>query len=964
MNLVNDAKPRKPRRTKVSLASSDALGQRGANSPVPTLLKSTELAVVDDYLHIGSRESELLRFNGFVNGSSANVRYLIDSAASNCFVSHSFLSRSDLLKYVYKSDGKVRLGNNQIVPTKGRIPLTVKLGNGYSERLILYVFDLPEHTDVILGMPWLKAHNPVIDWKARTMSFDWQTDRVTVRPPNQLLPSEFTFIENLLSLGEFLEEWDSCTEEEKDSLFMVIGRPDISLPKIGCSDGTAPDVDVSTENVLSPNIGELVEDPQNVGRVTSVKDPVEVVDSTEDVLNSIKIGMSKEKFLPMLEKFKSCFAPIPKGIPQRTIMHDIVLDPNAPIPAPKMYRLTLKEQDELKAQLEMLIERGWIRPSTSPYGAPVLFALKKNGKLRMCIDYRLLNSITVKDRYPIPHTEDCLNRLGRGKIFSSLDGTSGYWQVGLTKDSIPKTAMLTKYGSYEWLVMPFGLTNAPATFQRLMNHVLQPLLDTCVVVYLDDILIFSESLEEHVKHLEMVLTLLREHKIYLQPAKCEIAVDSLEFLGHIVTANGIQVDPKKVEVIKTWPLPANAGDVRSFLGLSNYYRRFIGNYAEITAPLTSLLRTKVSWSWTKECENAFNILKERLTSAPLLSYPDPSKPFYVFFDASNKIALGGVLCQADDNSALHPVAFESRKLLPAELNYPVHELETLAFVHCLKKWKHYLDLSRFYVYTDNRSVSSILTNTNPSPRLARWIEWIQSFQFTIRHIPRDENTVADALSKCSHASLPTVLLDSDDLIFMPEYLCVLSSQLPVDDLITRLRAAYADDSYWNSVREELNSENSRKDYYFYDGLIYRTEDNRLCLPNNVQILNDVLDTVHDSPLAGHLGVDKTIRRFNENYFMFNCVSRIKDYVRSCDSCQKVKASNQKPFGLLQPLEIPSGRWLHISLDFITGLSLTKDKYDSILTVVDRFSKRAHFIPSKMTDTAEDVAYRLLSNVFK
>jgi hypothetical protein len=397
----------------------------------------------------------------------------------------------------------------------------------------------------------------------------------------------------------------------------------------------------------------------------------------------------------VITEFHELFAPLPNGPPKRDVYHHIPLIPDAKIPHKKQYRLSFTESQELRKQLDQLLERGWIRPSASPYGAPILFAAKKNGRLRMCIDYRDLNAVTLKDKYAIPLVQDCFDCLVGSTIFSTLDLASGYYQVPIWPADIEKTAMNTKFGSYEWLVMPFGLTSAPSTFQRLVNHTLQPLLGVCVVVYLDDVLIFSKTLDEHISHVRSVLKLLLQANLLAQPTKCLFGVPQLEFLGHVVTSRGLEMDPKKVRVIQDWPTPESVSDLRSFVGLCNYYRSFIHNFAYRSAPLTKLFG-KCAWNWTDECQQAFVDLKASLSTAPCLVLPDSMKPFYLFFDSSQLVSLGGVLCQLGADGELHPVSFESRKLTSAEKKYPVHELETLAFVHCLKLWRCYLDAQKFF----------------------------------------------------------------------------------------------------------------------------------------------------------------------------------------------------------------------------------------------------------------------------
>ena len=299
----------------------------------------------------------------------------------------------------------------------------------------------------------------------------------------------------------------------------------------------------------------------------------------------------------------------------------------------------------------------------------------------MCIDYRALNKGTVKNKYPLPRIDELLDRLHGAAVFSKIDLRSGYHQIRIAEEDIPKTAFRTRYGHFEFRVLAFGLTNAPATFQTLMNNIFRPYLDQFVVVYVDDILVFSKHPDDHEAHLRTVLQVLRREKLYAKASKCELFRPETEFLGHIVSADGIRPDPKKLRAIDEWPHPKNVNDIQSFHGLANYYRRFIRSFSRIAAPLTSLIKKTQSFLWTPVEEQAFSDLKAALVSAPVLVPPNPDKPYTVITDASD-FAVGGVLCQ-DHGNGLQPVAFESCKLNPAQQNYAVHEKEMYAIIHPL-----------------------------------------------------------------------------------------------------------------------------------------------------------------------------------------------------------------------------------------------------------------------------------------
>ncbi|KAD2804787.1 hypothetical protein E3N88_38164 [Mikania micrantha] len=291
---------------------------------------------------------------------------------------------------------------------------------------------------------------------------------------------------------------------------------------------------------------------------------------------------------------------------------------------------------ELSNQLQELLDKGFIRPSFSPWGAPVLFVKKKDGSFRMCIDYRELNKLTIKNRYPLPRIDDLFDQLQGAQYFSKIDLRSGYHQLRIQEEDIPKTAFRTRYGHYEFMVMPFGLTNAPAVFMDLMNRVCKPYLDQFVIVFIDDILIYSRNKKEHEQHLRTVLELLKEERLYAKFSKCEFWLREVQFLGHVINSDGIHVDPAKIEAIKNWDVPTTPTEIRSFLGLAGYYRRFISNFSKIALPLTKLTQKSEPFVWTQKQEEAFQTLKQRLCNAPILTLPEGNDDFVVYCDASHQ----------------------------------------------------------------------------------------------------------------------------------------------------------------------------------------------------------------------------------------------------------------------------------------------------------------------------------------
>ena len=402
--------------------------------------------------------------------------------------------------------------------------------------------------------------------------------------------------------------------------------------------------------------------------------------------------------VPVVNEFFDVFPEdLPGLLSDREIEFEIELAPGIEPISIAPYRMAPAELKELKVQMEELLSKGFVKMSTSPWGAPVLFVKKKDGSLRLCIDYRQLNKVTIRNQYPLPRIDDLFDQLQGVKVFSKIDLRSGYHQLKVRREDVPKTAFKTRYGHYEFLVMPFGLTNAPVAFMDLMNRVFGPYLDKFVIVFIDDILVYSSSKEQHAEHLRIVLQNLREHQLYAKFIKCQFWLDRVAFLGHVVSAEGTSVDPQKIEAIIDWKPPTNVTEVRSFLGLAGYYRKFIEGFSKIATPLTKLTRKEEKFIWSEACQNSFDKLKQRLTTALVLTLPSGSEGFTVYCDAS-KQGLGCVLMQHD-----RVIAYASRQLKKHEVNYPTHDLELAAVVFALRIWRHYLYGVPCRNFTDHKS---------------------------------------------------------------------------------------------------------------------------------------------------------------------------------------------------------------------------------------------------------------------
>ncbi|KAK1427827.1 hypothetical protein QVD17_16523 [Tagetes erecta] len=639
--------------------------------------------------------------------------------------------------------------------------------------------------------------------------------------------------------------------------------------------------------------------------------------------------------IPVIRDFPEVFPEDLTGLPPvRQVEFRIDLVPGATPVAKSPYRLAPSEMQELASQLQELSDKGFIRPSSSPWGAPVLFVKKKDGSFRMCIDYRELNKLTVKNRYPLPRIDDLFDQLQGASHFSKIDLRSGYHQLRVHDDDIYKTAFRTRYGHYEFTVMPFGLTNAPAVFMDLMNRVCRPYLDKFVIVFIDDILIYSKSKSEHEQHLRLILELLKEEKLYAKFSKCEFWLKEVQFLGHTVNDKGIHVDPAKIEAIQKWAEPKTPTEIRSFLGLAGYYRRFIPNFSKIAVPLTTLTQKGVPYNWGSEQVQAFQSLKHALCNAPILTLPDGNDDFVVYCDASNR-GLGCVLMQRGK-----VIAYASRQLKIHEKNYTTHDLELGAVVFALKIWRHYLYGTKCVVFTDHKSLQHILNQKELNMRQRRWVELLNDYDCEIRYHPGKANVVADALSRKEHAVLHCATVQSNLKSFI---LNAQQTSVTTGNMYTEMSCG---------VENQLVTKS--------DDLLYFMD--RIWIPNRDNLRTIILNEAHKSRYSIHPGSDKMYMDLRKQYWWPGMKKDIALYVAKCLTCSKVKAEHQRPSGLLVQPEIPVWKWESISMDFITKLPRTPSGCDSIWVIVDRLTKSAHFLAIRESDPASKLAKMYIQEI--
>ena len=840
---------------------------------------------------------------------------LLDSGANSCFMDHQFAVMHSIQLHKLPSPVSVGVIDGRPIASGDIVeesePIRVVLGN-LASVISFNIISSPEHS-LVLGLPWFELHNPTIDWRKRTI------EEITVQSESRQIPTRDMGSQKIptISIPQLREEG----RKEDMFLFAVLATPTSSSQELG-----------------------------------------------------VQLPKKYTEFSDVFDKVKANRLP-----EHRPYDCPIDLQPGKEPPWGPIYNLSPTELEVLREYIDENLANGFIQHSRSPAGAPIFFVKKKDGSLRLVVDYRGLNKVTIRNRYALPLISSLLERLSGAKFFTKLDLRGAYNLVRIRPGDEWKTAFRTRYGHFEYTVMPFGLTNAPTVFQHMANDIFRDFLDIFIIVYLDDILIYSKTQEEHDIHVRQALERLREYGLYAKLEKCSFDQRQVEFLGYVVSSNGISMDRAKVQTVLDWQTPLSVRDVQCFLGFANFYRKFIKDYSKIVLPLTELTQKNRPFVWSTNANSAFEGLKQAFTSAPILRHVDPKKRFILEADASD-FALGSVLSQIGDDGQLHPVAFHSRKFEAAEINYEIHDKELLAIVDSFQQWRHFLEGSsqQILVYNDHKNLQYFQSARVLSRRQARWAQFLTHFDFIILYRPGMQQGKADALSRRSYMELQpgeAAFENQKQILLGPDRLRLMAFHAidtPEDSsLLDSIREHLGTDEFAQDILNHIipdrascsQSQNPRQDYNqfsWHDGLLFRQ--NLLYVPDGPSRLR-VLQQCHDTPMAGHFGIHKTFALISRRYWWPRLRHFVTDYVRSCDTCCRSKKPRHHPYGLLQPMPIPESPWKSISLDFITDLPPSKG-FDSILTVVDRFTKMAHFIPCTKAITSQETAELLMREVFR
>ena len=963
------------------------------------------------------QDHSALSFDGLIDGIPGRV--LVDSGSGSNIIAARFAK----LHQLEMRDARpvtFRFANGSSHRSTSATSVCLTVGEYEAPAIALTTCELTDDVDVILGRPWLRETNPVIDWR---------TGSVCVDPTAGSTPPPRGTATSCGSAGDVAAVAQTAPNTVAPPTAAPAAAAQVTEPRAvhSCDDSAAPGPRTTSgphPTQQQPGLGEE-ERQQLPVRATGVD--IAVISARQCARLLRKPGMLQQVFLissptptaeteqletheerppdggscsdPVIAATLSEFAGVfeaPK-LPELRIIgnHAIDLVPGAEPPARPPFRLSQAEDAELRRQLDQLIEDGLVSTSVSPFGAPILFVKKKDGTLRLCVDYRLLNKLTIRDAYPLPRIQDLLDDMKDATVFSKMDLKTGYYQLRMLPEDEHKTAFSTRYGTFQWKVLPLGLCNAPATFQRTMDQIFKSVKGRCMWIYLDDLIVFSKNISEHREHIKEIFQLLAVNNLRLARPKCEFARETLQFLGHTISPGFVGTEAAKTEAIHAWPTPNTVRELQAFLGLANYYRRFIKNFAAVAAPLTDLVggpagSTRRLTTWSATADRAFQTLKAALVSAPVLAMPRTNGPYRLICDASD-LAVGAILEQDwQDGEGFRPVAYASKRLSAAEVNYDIRNKELLAVTYGLRQFRVYLLGAPFTILTDHESLKYLLTQKDLTGRLARWAELLADYDLEIRHI-RGRDNPADVLSR-PPSSAVTLAETTVDLEAHPTddhddqeagrtrrrtaatpIAAITSVRVELSQPTSTHGAKTGGDAFFDDIIAALRNPNNQtttqhirlraaRFVFGEDGHLYLREGMRRCITEYAERLH-LLQETHDGRSAGHQGVDRTIGRLVRVAFWPSLVKDVRDYVGSCDACQRNKPPHQYPHAAHQPLEVPNKPWEDVSMDFMSMPPSPRGN-DTLLVVNDLFSSQLHLIPTVATADATTTANLFISNIFR
>lgn len=933
-------------------------------------------------------------------GSALALSFL-DTGSTADFISESYMLRCGLQASRLQHAIPLRTADDKLFCTISRtVECTYRLGNHVEVRSF-YVAPIP-HYDIVLGIPWHRDHDPDVSYRSRSVTF-----RPHICGPRGCLPHKSSGVRSLtifakkpstvaklldpsiktLSALSFLRE---ATDPDSETLVVSIDEAPHTATQF--ADKVRPFLSAACPNTFAV-LSALSLAATSITEEDYAKHMKGSSELSEDELKAL-LPKRLHKWVRLFSKQEADTLP-----PHSPEDHRIELVPNSTPPFVRGYRPMSQQQLEaLRKYLDDQLRKGFIRPSRSSAASPVLIIRKPHGGLRVCVDYRGLNAITLKSRCTLPLLSETLTSVRGCKFFTALDVAHAFNRIRIADGDEWLTSFTCRYGQFEYLVMPFGLCNAPSTFQAYINQSLTGLIDQCCSAYIDDVLVYSRTLEEHEAAVEKVFERLSERGLFLDITKCVFYKPKISYLGMMISGDGVEIHPDKLQAIRDWSVPANVKDVQSFVGFMNYFRRFIPNFSRVAAPLYGLMKGKavtrasgrkgvqyVPFSWSAACDEAFATLKSLAMSAPVMAHFNPSRITWIETDASNFV-VAGILSQEDDEGRLHPVAYYSKRLEGAENNYPIYDRELLAVVRAFECWAPELLSLELpaKVLTDHQALRTFMTTKQLTERQARWAEFLSQFSFKISYRPGVLNGKADLLSRRSQDITDegrqqrlTTLLTSDMLdpdlvasfsaLWLNDtiHLATTSVSDPsspptlIQNILERIRSATSDDPISTVIRNSILSHARRlppivarsgyhmslADLSIQDDILYFR--GKVLVPPVDSIRLDLLSHFHDHPLSGHPGdrimFDALLRSYYWPTMRKDCIR----YVRNCHNCTRSKGSTSAPQGFLNPLPVSAQPWLNVTMDLIENLpECTRNgrTFRHIFVAVDRLTKDKEIAP--------------------
>jgi hypothetical protein len=901
--------------------------------------------------------------------TGANVSILRSDIAETCGEKLLFTPPSLSLQTVTGDEVKIR----------GKINVNIRFGN-IDYRHTAYVADIFD--EMILGLDFLTNNNFIINFKLNLIHATSEdiiifhadnksakqilaTQDITIPPMSELVTAGSVSNNNNFSIA--ITEYPDNGNSKRGLL--------VAATLVDLSGGTIP---VRIANVSDK--AKVIRKDEVMATCTPVTainkefnlPAVERSDLTEGLLKDTDLtDQQKSEAEKFIGEFQDVFARA-SGVGRTNITQHRIDTGNHPPIKQHPRRLPWAKQEEVGELLKSMLKDDVIEPSSSPWASPIVLVRKKDGSTRFCVDYRRLNDVTKKDSFPLPRIDDTLDSLSGHKWFSTLDLKSGYWQVEISPEDKEKTAFITGSGQGLWQfkVMPFGLCNAPATFERLMETVLRGLSYEACLVYLDDIIIVGRDFEDHLGNLRKVLNRLRESNLKLNAKKCNLFRRQVTYLGHIISDRGVQTDPEKVSAVKEWNRPEDVHQLRSFLGLCSYYRRFVKGFSNLARPLHRLTEANQKFMWSDECERSFNELKEVLTSTPILAYPEPDKEFILDTDASFG-CVGAVLSQECDGQE-KVTAYWSKCLSKSERNYCVTRKELLAMVKAVEHFHHYLYGRKFVLRTDHASLTWLLNFKNPEGQVARWIQRLQEYDIDLKHRKGSSHGNADALSRrpcsdncryCTKAEKmygfesPTVRQITASTSTPDPWSNEQLKKEQREDLDIKPIVEYMGLSSTKPNWQQVSTLSPNTKYYWAlwdslhlrNGVLYRkweSDDGKttrwqLVVPRSK--IPAILEELHSSPAGGHFGVMKTLNRVRERFFWGKARDDVERWCRACDACAARKGPKKRSRGKLQRYNV-GAPFERVAIDILGPLPCSIDGNKYMLVAMDYFTKWPEVYP--------------------